>query len=443
MLGQLTEKFQGLFSKLTGKKRLTEDNISDAINEVRLALLEADVNYSVAKTFVKRVKEKAIGEVVINTVSPGQLFIKIVHDELVELMGGEESELDLKKKPAVIMMCGLQGSGKTTQCAKLAKFLKKNGKVKSPLMAACDLQRPAAVQQLVTLGQQIDIPVFTIPGETDPVKVAKEALAKAKAVGHDLLIIDTAGRLHIDEDLMTQLERIKAVLDPSEVFFVANATTGQDAVNVAAEFNKRVAVTGTILTMLDGNTRGGAAISIREVTGKPLKFEGIGERVEDIQVFSPKSMADRILGMGDTINLVRKAQEHMDEKDAEKLEQKIRSATFTYEDYLSQIQMVKKMGSIKSLLGMLPGIGSKLPTMDFDDKDFFKVESIILSMTPAERMEKCELVPSRRKRIASGSGTKIEDINKLVKSFKQAKQFFKNMPNMKQLEKMMGGSLWG
>lgn len=442
MLGQLTEKFQGVFSKLTGKKKLTEDNISDAVNEVRLALLEADVNYSVTKTFVKRVKEKAVGEVLINSVTPGQQFIKIVHDELVDLMGGEEVELDLKKKPSVIMMCGLQGSGKTTQCAKLAKFLKKQGKCKSPLLAACDLQRPAAVEQLKTLGYQIGVPVFTIEGEKDPVKVAKEAFTKAKAVGHDLLIVDTAGRLHIDEDLMAQLEKIKAVLDPSEIIFVANATTGQDAVNVAAEFNKRVAVTGTILTMLDGNTRGGAAISIREVTGKPLKFEGIGERVDDIQVFSPKSMADRILGMGDTINLVRKAQEHIDEKDAEKLEQKIRTATFTYNDYLSQIQMVKKMGSVKSLLSMLPGIGSKLPAMDFDDKEFFKVEAMILSMTPDERDEKCELVPSRRKRISAGSGTKLEDINKLVKSFKQAKQFFKNMPNMKQLEKMMGGSLW-
>lgn len=443
MLGLLTEKFQGVFSKLTGKKKLTEDNISEAVNEVRMALLEADVNYGVVKVFVKRVKEKAIGELLISTVSPGQQFIKIVHDELIELMGGEEVDLDLKKKPAVIMMCGLQGSGKTTQCAKLAQFLKKSGKSKSPLLAACDLQRPAAVEQLVTLGKHIGVPVFTLPGETNPVKVAKEALAKAKAVGHDLLIIDTAGRLHIDEDLMSQLEKIKAVVDPSEVLFVANATTGQDAVNVAAEFNKRVDVTGTILTMLDGNTRGGAAISIREVTGKPLKFEGIGERVEDIQAFSPKSMADRILGMGDTINLVRKAQEHMDEKEAEKLEQKIRSATFTYNDYLNQIQMVKKMGSIKSLLGMLPGLGSKLPAMDFDDKDFFKVEVMILSMTPGERSEKCELVPSRRKRIALGSGTKLEDVNKLVKSFKQAKQFFKNMPNMKQLEKMMGGSLWG
>lgn len=441
MLGALTDKLQQTFAKLTGKKKLTEDNISEAVSDVRLALLEADVNYSVTKTLVKRVKEKALGETVIKSVTPGQQFIKIVHDELVALMGGEEVDLNLQKNPAVIMVCGLQGSGKTTFCAKIAKFLKKNGKCKNPLLAACDLQRPAAVDQLKTLGVQIGVSVYSIADEKNPLKVAKDALTQAKNGGHDVLIVDTAGRLHIDDELMVQLEKIKEVLDPQEVLFVANATTGQDAVNVAAEFDKRVAVTGTILTMLDGNTRGGAAISIREVTGKPLKFEGIGERVDDIQVFNPNSMADRILGMGDTINLVKKAQEHLDEDEAKKLETKIRNATFTYDDYLRQIQMVKKMGSIKSLMSMLPGMG-KLPSMDFSDKEFFKVEAMILSMTPAERMEKCELVPSRRKRIALGSGTTLDDVNKLAKSFKQAKQFFKNMPNMKQLEKMMGGSLW-
>lgn len=441
MLGTLTTKMQDMVSKLTGKKRLTEENIAEAVNEVRLALLEADVNYSVTKVLVKRVKEKALGEQVLKSVSPGQQFIKIVHDELMALMGGQEAALDLQGKPAVLMVCGLQGSGKTTQCAKLAKYLKKKGESKNPLLAACDLQRPAAIQQLQTLGQQIQVPVFTMPGEKDPIRVAKEALKHAKEGGYDLLIVDTAGRLHIDEELMSQLEKIKEIVNPAEILFVANATTGQDAVNIASEFNKRLAVTGTVLTMLDGNTRGGAAISIREVTGKPLKFEGIGEKMDDIQAFNPNSMADRILGMGDTINLVRKAQEHLDEKEAEKLEHKIRTATFTYEDYLKQIQMVKKMGPIKSLLNMLPGAG-RLPVMDFDEKEFFKVEAMILSMTQAERMEKCELVNARRKRIAQGSGTKLEDVNKLVKSFKQAKQFFKNMPNMKQLEKMMGGFLW-
>jgi signal recognition particle subunit SRP54 len=441
MLGVLSEKMHGLLTKLAGKKKLTEENISEAVSEVRLALLEADVNYSVAKTLVKRVKEQAVGDAVLKAVSPSQQFIKIVHDELIALMGSNESLLNLDKKPAVIMMCGLQGSGKTTHCAKIAKYLKKKGLCNNPLLAACDLQRPAAVAQLKTLGAQIGVPVFSIDGEKDPILVSKAALAEMHKQKHDLLIVDTAGRLHIDEELMAQLAKIRALLNPAEVLFVANATTGQDAVNVAAEFNKRIEITGTILTMLDGNTRGGAAISIREVTGKPLKFEGIGEKPDDIQVFNPTSMADRILGMGDTINLVKKAQEHIDEDDAKKLEQKLRSASFTYEDYLKQIQTVKKMGSLKSIMGMLPGMGA-MKDLDFNDKEFFKIEAIIQSMTPAERIEKCELTVPRKKRIAKGSGTSIEDVNKLVKSFKQAKQFFKNMPNMKTLEKMMGGALW-
>lgn len=441
MLGALTDKMQDLFSKITGKSKLTEENVAEAVSEVRLALLEADVNYSVAKVLVKRVKEKALGDAVLKSVSPGQQFIKVVHDELVELMGGEEAPLDLKSKPSVVMMCGLQGSGKTTHCAKLANYLKKQKKCRQPLLAACDLQRPAAIEQLKTLGGRIGVPVFSIPNESNPVKVAQAALERARSEGFDLLILDTAGRLHIDDELMEQLEQIKKVTKPNEILFVANAATGQDAVTVASQFNQKVEVTGTILTMLDSNTRGGAAISIREVTGKPLKFEGVGEKIEDIQPFNPNSMADRILGMGDTINLVRKAEEHIDESEAKKLEEKIRKATFTYEDYLKQIQMVKKMGSFKSLLGMLPGM-SKMKEMEIDDKEFFKVEAIIQSMTPDERICKCDLSVPRRKRIARGSGTAIDDINRLVKSFKKAKQFFKNMPNMKQLEKLMGGSQW-
>lgn len=442
MLGALTEKMQGLFSKLAGKKKLTEDNISEAVSEVRLALLEADVNYSVAKALIKRIKEKAVGDEVIKSVTPGQQFIKVVHDELVALMGASEASIDTQKKPTIIMMCGLQGSGKTTHCAKLAKFLKKKGQFKNPIIAACDLQRPAAIHQLCILGEQIGVPVFSIKEEKDPLRVAKGALEKAKSDQHDLLIVDTAGRLHIDEEMMQQLEKIKALLNPSEILFVANATTGQDAVNVASTFDKRVAITGTILTMLDGNARAGAAISIREVTGKPLKFEGIGEKLDDIQVFNPSSMADRILGMGDTINLVKKAQEHISEDEAKKLEKKIRTATFTYEDYLSQIQAVKKMGSIKGLMGMLPGVGQGLAALEHSDKEFAKVEAIIQSMTPDERTEKEELSPSRRNRIAKGSGTDVADVNKLAKSFKQARQFFKNMPNMKSLQKMMGGFQW-
>lgn len=441
MLGALTEKLHSLCAKLAGKKKLTEDNISEAMSEVRLALLEADVNYSVAKALIKRIKEKSLGEEVVKSVTPGQQFIKVVHDELVALMGGGEAELDLKRKPAVIMVCGLQGSGKTTQCAKLAHFLKKTGKRKNPLLAACDLQRPAAIEQLRVLGEQAGIPVFTMPGEKNPVAVAKAALARAKSENHDLLIVDTAGRLHIDDELMRQLEQIKEVIQPDEILFVANATTGQDAVNVAATFDKRVAITGTILTMLDSQARAGAAISIREVTGKPLKFEGVGEKLDDLQVFNPVSMADRILGMGDTINLVKKAQEHMSDDDAKKLGDKIRTATFTYNDYLKQMQMVKKMGSFKGLMSMMPGM-SELKDMDFDEAQTVKIEAIMQSMTPEERMELCELSVPRRKRIARGSGTNIDDVNKLVKSFKQAKQFFKNMPNMKSLSKMMGGSLW-
>jgi len=441
MFGALTEKLSQVFSGLALKKKLTEENITEAVREVRLALLEADVNYGVTKTFIKRVKEKAIGDEVIKSVTPGQQFIKVVHDELVALMGESESELDLNNKPAVILLCGLQGSGKTTHCVKLAKFLKGKEYQKKTLVVACDLQRPAAIKQLEVLADQAGVSFFSQPGENDPVKVAKAALEKAKTDSFDVVILDTAGRLHIDNELMEQLKAIKKATDPSEILFVANATTGQDAVRVAAEFNEKMAITGSILTMLDGNARAGAAISIREVTNKPLKFEGVGEKIDDLHLFNPTSMADRILGMGDTINLVKKAQEHMDEDEAKKLEQKIRKATFTYDDYLKQMQMVKKMGSIKNLMKMMPGLGG-LSDMDFSDEGFFKIEAIILSMTPSERQEKVELINSRRKRIAKGSGTELEDVNKLIKSFKQAKQFFKNMPSMKHLEKLMGGLAW-
>lgn len=441
MLGLLTDKMHTLFRKLSGKSKLTEDNISEAVSDVRLALLEADVNYGVVKNLLKRVKEKALGDAVLKSVTPGQQFIKIVHDELAALMGGQEAALNLKGNPPVIMLCGLQGSGKTTASVKLARYLKKKGLIKNPLIAACDLQRPAAIEQLKVLGAQVQVPVFAVEGAVDPVKVARQSLEKACKDDFDLLIVDTAGRLHLDEELMKQLEEVKAAINPQEVLFVANAALGQDAVNTAAEFNKRVAITGSILTMLDGNARGGAAISIREVTGQPLKFEGVGEKIEDLQVFNPLSMADRILGMGDTINLVRKAEEHINEDEAKKMEQKLRDATFSYVDYLSQIQMVKKMGSLKGLLSMLPG-ASQLKELDFNEKEFFRVEAMIQSMTQEEREERCELVPTRRLRIAKGSGTKIDDVNKLVKSFTQAKKFFKNMPNMKQMQKMMGGSLW-
>lgn len=438
MFGALTDAFQNLFASLSGKKALSEDNVAEAVREVRLALLNADVNYTVVSQFVKRVKEKAIGDAVMKSVTPGQQFTKLVHDELIELMGSVETPLDLKGKPSVVMLCGLQGSGKTTSCAKLAAFISKTEKHKKILMAACDLQRPAAIEQLKKLGASLGVPVFHLEGEKSPVKMAKAALEKARAEEFDVLIVDTAGRLHIDEELMRELEEMRGQLAPREILFVANATTGQDAVKTAAEFDKRVQITGTILTMLDGNARAGAAISIREVTGKPLKFEGVGERVADLQIFNPRSMADRILGLGDVINLVKKAQENFTEEQSAELEKKLKKASFTYEDYLKQMLMVKKMGSLKSLLKMIPGLGG-MGDFDFSDSEFNKMEAVIYSMTPAERQERVELEHGRRKRIAKGSGVAIDDVNRMVKSFKRVKQLFKNMPDMKSQAKKMGG----
>ncbi len=433
MFGSLTEKFKGLFAGIAGKRELTESNISDAVSQVRLALLDADVGYAVVSNFVKRVKEKALGEAVIKAVSPGEQFIKVVHDELIQLMGSDEAPIVFTTKPTTLLMCGLQGSGKTTQCAKLAFFFSKKEYAKKVMVAACDLQRPAAVEQLKRLCEPIGVPVFFLEGEKDPVKVAKLAFAKAKDEQFDLLIIDTAGRLHLDEELMEQLEKIKAAVNPQEVLFVANSTTGQDAVKTAAEFDKRVAITGTILTMLDGSSRAGAAISIREVTQKPLKFEGVGEKIGDLQLFNPRSMADRILGMGDVINLVKKAKEQFDEKETKKIEEKLRKASFTYEDYLTQMNMIKKMGPLKGLLQMLPGV-SNLPNLDESEGEMKKVEAIILSMTVKERREEHELEPQRRWRIAKGSGTKIDDVNRLVKGFKRMKDFMKDKKQLKKLE---------
>jgi len=441
MFAALSDTFTNVFAKLAGNKKLTEDNISDGLNDVRLALLEADVQYGVAKTFIKRVKDKAVGEKIIDSVSASQQFVKIVHDELVSLMGTSEEGLTFSKKPACMLLCGLQGSGKTTHTVKVANLLKKKGRFKNPCVVACDLQRPAAREQLKTLAASVDIACFSQDSVQDPVQVAKNALQMAANQGWDLLLFDTAGRLHVDEALMQELEKMRELIQPEEVLLVVNAATGQDAIKTAASFNERIKITGTILSMLDGTSRAGAAISIREVTGMPIKFEGVGEKVDDIQVFNPTSMADRILGMGDTINLVRKAEEFIDEKEAASMEKKLRTASFTFDDYLKQMRMVKKMGSFKSLLGMLPGM-SKLKEIDIDDKEIFKVEAMILSMTQSERSEECEIHMERRRRIARGSGTSIDDINRLLKSFKQAKQFFKNGLNMKQLENMLGGNVW-
>ncbi len=438
MFGSLTKKFQELFAGLVKNKVFTEENLGDAIREVRLALLDADVNYAVASQFVKRVKEKALGGETLKSATPGQQFIKIVHDELVALMGSEEKNIDLSGHPSVVLLCGLQGSGKTTQAAKLGFLLQKKPWNKKVLLAACDLQRPAAVLQLTQLAAKAGLAVCSLEEEKDPQVVAKEALKLAKAGGYDVLIVDTAGRLHIDEELMQELRSLKDLLHPQEILFVANAALGQDAVRAAGEFDKRLEVTGVVLTMLDSNARAGAALSIREITGKPLKFEGIGEQLEDLRVFNPVSMADRILGMGDVVNLVKRVEESVDEEERKDLEKKIRKASFTYGDYLKQMSMLKKMGSLKGLLKMLPG-ASELSELPLDEKEFKKIEAIILSMTPAEREERVELEPSRRRRLAKGSGVSIDDVNRMVKSFRNLKQFLKGMPGMeKKMSKMTG-----
>ncbi|MCH9632543.1 MAG: Signal recognition particle protein [Chlamydiae bacterium] len=439
MFDYLSDKFQNAVSSILGKRSLNEDNIKKAVSEVRLALLDADVNYSVIKTFVTRVKEKALGDEVLKSVEAGQQFIKIVHDELAALMGGEAKDVVIKKKPTHIMVCGLQGSGKTTFCAKLARYLKHEKKAEKVLLVACDRQRPAAVEQLKQLSEKVGCDIFTDDGQEKAEKVAKHALKVLKEKHYDVVIFDTAGRLHIDQELMKELKSIKGLIKPDEVLFVANAMLGQDAVNVAKQFHEDIEFDGTVLTMLDGSTRGGAALSIVEITKKPLKFEGIGERIEDVQLFHPQSMADRILGMGDTINLVRKAQEHISEKDAKDLEQKLKKATFTYDDFLKQFAMVKKMGSFKGILKMIPGVGGALKDLPIDEKEFEKNEAIILSMTKDERFEKSEMIMPRRRRIAKGSGTSLDDVNKLVKNFKNCKKFMKNMPKGKALEKLMGG----
>lgn len=441
MFGALTEKFQSLFSGLVSKKTLTEENIADAVRQVRLALLDADVNYSVVSQFVKRVKEKALGDEVLKSVKPSEQFIEIVHKELIELMGKEEKEIAFQRPPTVILLCGLQGSGKTTSCAKLAHYLSGNENGKRVMVAACDLQRPAAIEQLKRLCAGIDVPVFSME-EKKPVKVAKEALLHAQKGEYDVLIVDTAGRLHIDDELMGELAEIKKAVQPSEVLFVANAATGQDAVKTAQEFDQRVGITGSILTMLDGSARAGAAISICEVTKRPLLFEGVGETIEDLQPFNPESMADRILGMGDVINLVRKAKVHLDEDEEKRLEKKIKKASFTYEDYLKQMKMVKKMGSLKSMLKMLPGMGGNLPEIDQSEGDFQRMEAMILSMTPDEREERVDLIPPRRWRIAKGSGATVDDVNRMVKGFKKLKQMMKQMNKGKGnlLEDIMGSA---
>ncbi|MBQ7306447.1 MAG: signal recognition particle protein [Clostridia bacterium] len=422
----LSEKLQGALRKMTGKGKLTEQNVKEGMREVRMALLEADVNYAVAKDFIKKVTERCVGQEILSSLTPGQQVIKIVNEEMTQLMGGANARLTWSSSPLTIyMLCGLQGAGKTTMAAKLAGYLSKQGK--KPMLAACDIYRPAAIKQLQVVGEQVKVPVFE-KGTQDPVQTAKEAVEYARYYQRDVLIIDTAGRLHIDTELMDELARIKDAVKPQEILLVVDAMTGQDAVNVAQSFNDKLAIDGVILTKLDGDTRGGAALSVRAVTGKPIKFSGIGEKLTDIEPFHPDRMASRILGMGDVLTLIEKAGEAFDEHEVDKLARKVKTADLTLEDFLDQMQSMKKVG-LKSMIEMLPGMSGK--DIDVDENAMKKPEAIIRSMTPRERRNPGILNASRRKRIAAGSGTSVQDVNQLIRQFENAKQMMKQMTQMK------------
>lgn len=437
----LAERLQNTFKKLRGHGKLSESDVNDAMREVRMALLEADVNFKVVKDFVKRIKERAIGQEVMSSLTPGQHVIKIVNEELTELMGGTQSRIMISPKPpTVIMLVGLQGAGKTTTAGKLARMLKKQGK--NPLLVAGDIYRPAAIKQLQVLGEQLSIPVFSKGQDVSPVQIAEEAIAHAKSYTNDVVIIDTAGRLHINEQLMDELKSIKRTVQPHEVLLVVDAMTGQDAVNVAEAFNNDLGVDGTILTKLDGDARGGAALSIKAVTGCPIKFAGMGEKLDALEPFHPDRMASRILGMGDVLSLIEKAQSTFDMEQAEELERKMRKDDFTLDDFLTQMQQVRKLGSFEQILGMIPGMGGikkQLGDIDFDGKEIRQIEAIIRSMTPKERRDISIINGSRRKRIALGSGTRVQDVNKLLKQFGEARKMMKKMRSMKNSKRGLGG----
>ncbi len=424
MLEDLTAKLDKTLRKITGQGKITESNISDTLREIRRVLLDADVNYKVAKKFIDDVKVKALGQEVLTSITPGQLITKIIYDELRELMGGSRTEISINPSgPTVILMVGLQGSGKTTFSAKLAKHLSE--KKRKVLLTACDIYRPAAIDQLKTLGTQINVPVFSIEDCKDAVKIARESIDYAKTNNLNTIIIDTAGRLHVDENLMDEVAAIKQAVNPNETLFVVDSMTGQDAVNSAKAFHDKVDFDGTVLTKLDGDSRGGCAISIKAVVSKPIKYISLGEKLDSIEIFHPDRMASRILGRGDVISLVEKAQQQFDEKEAADLEKKLMTSGFDFEDFLKQIKMIKKMGSLKSLVGMLPGIGAQMKNVDVDDKHLVKVESIIQSMTKQERKKPQILNGSRRKRIALGSGNSIQDVNRLIKQFKEMQKMMK------------------
>lgn len=429
MFENLSDRLERSFKILKGEGKITEINVAETLKDVRRALLDADVNYKVAKNFTDTVKAKALGMNVLSAVKPGQLMVKIVHDELAELMGGKAAELKLEGRPAIILMSGLQGSGKTTFSGKLANMLKTKNR-KKPLLVACDVYRPAAIEQLKVVGETVGVPVYTEPDNKNVVEIANNAIKEAKAKGNDVVIVDTAGRLAVDEEMMNEIATLKEALNPDETLFVVDSMTGQDAVNTAKEFNDRLDFDGVVLTKLDGDTRGGAALSIRTVVTKPIKFVGTGEKMEAIDVFHPDRMADRILGMGDIVSLVERAQQQFDEKQAKELEKKIRKNKFDFNDFMNQIQQIKKMGNIKDLAAMIPGVGKAIKDVDIDDNAFKSIEAIINSMTPKERTNPEILNQSRRMRIAKGSGTNIQDVNRLLKQFDQMRKMMKMVTGM-------------
>lgn len=426
MFEGLSDKLERSFKILKGHGHITEINVAETLKEVRKALLDADVSFKIAKQFTDTVKDKAIGQKILTSVSPGQLMVKIVHDELAELMGSQSTEINVKGSPAIILIAGLQGSGKTTFSAKLANYLKSK-KGRNPLLVACDVYRPAAINQLKVLGEQIGVKVYTEEDNKSPVKIAKNAISHGKDFGHNIIIIDTAGRLAIDEEMMNEITNIKQAVNPHETLFVVDSMTGQDAVNTAKAFNDRLNYDGVVLTKLDGDTRGGAALTIRSVVDKPIKFVGIGEKMDAIDVFHPSRMADRILGMGDIVSLVERAQEQFDVEEARKIQKKIAKNQFNFNDFLNQIKQIKKMGNVKDLMGMIPGVGKAIKNMDIDDNAFKGIEAIIYSMTPEERDDPKILNGSRRKRIASGSGSDIQEVNQLIKQFEETQKMMKMM----------------
>ena len=429
MFDNLSERLERSFKILKGEGKITEINVAETLKDVRRALLDADVNYKVAKQFTDTVKQKAMGMNVLTAIKPSQLMVKIVHDELTELMGGKAVELNLEGRPAIILMSGLQGSGKTTFTGKLAKMLKER-QHKKPLLVACDVYRPAAIEQLKVVAETVGVDVYTEEGNKNVVEIAQNAIRKAKQESYTVVIVDTAGRLAVDEEMMTEISNLKQAINPDETLFVVDSMTGQDAVNTAKEFNDRLDFDGVVLTKLDGDTRGGAALSIRTVVTKPIKFVGTGEKMEAIDVFHPERMADRILGMGDVVSLVERAQQQFDEKQARELEKKIRKNKFDFNDFMAQIQQIKKMGNIKELAGMIPGVGKALKDVDIDDNAFKGIEAIINSMTPKERANPDIINQSRKLRIAKGSGTKLEEVNRLLKQFDQTKKMMKMVSGM-------------